>query len=124
MPTYLVERAVVGAGSLTPDEFDSLVGCTSAAAADLTWLWSVVTERGVYCLVEAGNEESVRAHARRGGLPISSITTVQALARAPLADLALSTLWSRSCRSARSRIDLRPVTSISSTAALTPGRDS
>ncbi len=124
MPTYLVERAVVGAGSLTPDELDSLVGRTSAAAADLTWLWSVVTDRGVYCLVEAGNEASVRDHARRRGLPITSITAVQALARAQLADLARSPLWNRSCWSATSQIDLRPATSTKSTAALTPGRDS
>jgi hypothetical protein len=78
MPRYIIERTV---GSLTPEELEAGGRRSLEAIAGLegvVWIRSYVsqTEGKIYCEYEAPNEEAVREHARRAGLPVDRISKV------------------------------------------------
>jgi len=43
----------------------------------IQWLHSYVTDDKVYCIYWAPNEEIIKEHARRGGLPANRISAVR-----------------------------------------------
>ena len=45
-------------------------------APQAQWIRSFVTDDKIYCLYLAGNAETIREHARRGGFPANSIAVV------------------------------------------------
>ena len=83
MPKYVIEREVPGAGALSEDEIRemSLVSlrALNAMGPDIQWLHSYVTEDKVYCVYLAPDEEAIREHARRAGLPADRIAAVRRL---------------------------------------------
>src|SRR5262249_19662394 len=80
MPKYIVERHVIGAGSLRESELAALAQKFSIAAhtagAGIQWVESFVTRDKIYCVFIAPNEELVRKHARIVGLPADRISGV------------------------------------------------
>jgi hypothetical protein len=38
-------------------------------ASQAQWIYSIVTDDKIHCLYLAGNAETIREHARRGGFP-------------------------------------------------------
>jgi hypothetical protein len=83
MPKYVIEREVVGAAKMTPEELYTL-SCKSnevltAMAPIIQWNHSYVTDDKLYCVYIADSAETVREHARRGGFPANVVTQVAAM---------------------------------------------
>lgn len=80
LKTYLIERDIPGAGSLTPVELKGISqkSCTviKELGPQIVWLQSYVAGNKIYCVYKAENEELLRTHAKKGGFPITSITEV------------------------------------------------
>jgi hypothetical protein len=83
MPQFVIEREIPGAGNLSDAELQ-VVARKSAAVLqemgpEIKWLHSYVTGDKVYCVYLAPDEETVREHARRSGLPANRISAVRRL---------------------------------------------
>ncbi|MGD2047423.1 MAG: DUF4242 domain-containing protein [Gemmatimonadota bacterium] len=78
MPRYIIERDV---GDVDLNEVP-VVGRKSVEVVDsmdgVVWIRSYISEAEgkIYCEYEAPNEEAVREHARRVGLPVTKISEV------------------------------------------------
>ena len=78
MPRYIIERNV---GPLTAEELDAASRRSIAAIVEMdgvVWIKSYVShaEGKIYCEYDAPNEEAVREHARRAGLPVDKISEI------------------------------------------------
>ncbi len=83
MPQFVIEREVPGAGSLTQDELRELslksLGVLQDMGPQIQWLHSYVTEDKIYCVYLAPDENTIREHARRTGIPANRIAAVRQL---------------------------------------------
>lgn len=83
MQQFVIEREVPGAGSLSEAELRDLSLKSLEVLNDLgpriQWLHSYVTEDKVYCVYVAADENIIREHARRLGLPADRISAVRRL---------------------------------------------
>ncbi|HEX4784683.1 MAG TPA: DUF4242 domain-containing protein [Candidatus Sulfotelmatobacter sp.] len=81
MPQYVIEREIPGAGNLTDAELQAVarksVGVLQELGAEIKWLHSYVTGDKVYCVYLAPDQETIREHARRVGLPANRISAVR-----------------------------------------------
>jgi hypothetical protein len=78
MPRYIIERTV---GQLTRDELDAAGRRSNEVIAGMpgvVWIRSYVSDVDgkIYCEYDAPDEEAIREHARRAGLPVDSIAEV------------------------------------------------
>jgi hypothetical protein len=83
MPEYVIERNVPGAGKLTEEELRELslksLDILNELGPTVQWLHSYVTDEKVYCVYFAHDEEPIREHARRLGIPANRISAVRHL---------------------------------------------
>jgi hypothetical protein len=83
MPQFVIEREVPGAGSLSEAEIRELslrsLRALNELGPQIQWLHSYVTEDKVYCVYIAPDENSIREHARRTGIPADRISAVRRL---------------------------------------------
>jgi hypothetical protein len=83
MPEYVIEREVPGAGKLTEDQIQAVSLKSLEVLKDLgpkiRWLHSYVTDEKIYCVYFASDEEAIREHARRAGLPANRVSAVRRL---------------------------------------------
>jgi hypothetical protein len=83
VPQYVIERNVPGAGTLTDEEMRELslksIQTLGDMGPQIQWLHSYVTEDKLYCVYLAPDEDMVREHARRVGIPADRITAVRRL---------------------------------------------
>jgi len=81
MPEYVIEREISGAGNLTEEQIREVSLRSLALMKDLgiQWMHSYVTNEKVYCVYFAQDEEKIREHARRAGLPANRISAVRRL---------------------------------------------
>lgn len=83
MPQFVIEREVPGAGSLTETQIRELSLRSLETLKDMgpqiQWLHSYVTEDKVYCVYLAPDENSIREHARRVGIPVDRVAAVRRL---------------------------------------------
>ncbi len=83
MPKFVIERDILGAGSLTPEQLReaSKKSCdvVDGLAPGLQWIQSYVTADRLYCIYLAREEASIEEHARRSGFPASRISRVAAV---------------------------------------------
>lgn len=83
MPQYVIEREIPGAGKLTDAELQVVarksVGVLKELGPEIKWLHSYVTGDKVYCVYLAPDEETIREHARRVGLPANRVSAVRRL---------------------------------------------
>ena len=83
MPEYVIEREVPGAGKLTEEQLRELslksLDILKELGPTVQWLHSYVTDEKVYCVYFAHDEEQIREHARRLGLPANRISAVRRL---------------------------------------------
>ena len=81
MPEYVIEREIPGAGNLTDVELQAVarksLGVLKELGPEIKWLHSYVTGDKVYCVYLARDEETIREHARRVGLPANRISAVR-----------------------------------------------
>ena len=83
MPQYVIEREIPGAGSLSEAQIRDIsllsLETLKAIGPQIQWLHSYVTEDKLYCVYLAPDEETVREHARRAGVPANRISAVRRL---------------------------------------------
>lgn len=81
MPKYIIEREIPGAGSLTPQDLQSIsqksCGVLSNMGARVQWLESYITDDKVYCIYIAPDEAAVRAHAEQGEFPANRVSRIK-----------------------------------------------
>ena len=83
MPQFIIEREVPGAGSLSEEQIRDLslhsLKTLNEMGPQIQWLHSYVTEDKVYCVYLAPDEQSIREHSRRSGIPVNRISAVRRL---------------------------------------------
>ena len=81
MPKYLIEREILGAGNLSPQELQEVsrtsCGVLQKMGPQIQWLHSYVTGDKVYCVYIAPNEKMIREHAQQGGFPANRISEIK-----------------------------------------------
>jgi len=79
----VIEREVPGAGTLSEIQIRNISLKSLEALKELgpqiQWLHSYVTEDKVYCVYLAPDEDTIREHARKAGLPADRIAAVRRL---------------------------------------------
>ena len=80
---FVIEREIVGAGTLSEGQIREMSLRSIQALKDIgpqiQWLHSYVTEDKVYCVYLAPDEDDIREHARKAGLPADRISAVRRL---------------------------------------------
>ena len=83
MPEYVIEREVPGAGKLTEEQIREVSLKSLEVLKDLgpriQWLHSYVTDEKIYCVYFAPDEELIREHGRRAGVPVNRVSAVRKL---------------------------------------------
>lgn len=83
MPQFVIERDVPGAGALSEAEIREMslrsLRALNELGPQIQWLHSYVTEDKVYCVYIAPDENVIRDHARRSGIPADRISAVRRL---------------------------------------------
>jgi hypothetical protein len=81
MPQFVIEREMPGAGQLSPEDLKmaSQTSCTvlKELGPDIQWVHSYVTDNKIYCVYRAADEDMIREHAQRGGLPCNKVSQVR-----------------------------------------------
>ena len=83
MPQFVIEREIPGAGALSEDQIREVslrsLQSLKEMGPQIQWLHSYVTEDKVYCVYLAPDEDTVREHARRTGIPADRVAAVRRL---------------------------------------------
>ncbi len=83
MPKYMIERTVPGLGAKDSDELAAIaqksVEVIETMSGRVQWIESFVTDDKFYCVYLADDVDAVAEHARRGGFPLDSVTTVHTM---------------------------------------------
>ena len=83
MPEYVIEREIPGAGKLTEEQIREVSLKSLEVLKDLgpriQWLHSYVTDGKIYCVYFAPDEELIREHGRRAGVPVNRVSAVRRL---------------------------------------------
>ena len=83
MPQYVIEREIPGAASLSEAQIREVslrsLRVISEMGPQIQWLHSYVTEDKIYCVYLAPDEDTVREHARRTGVPANRVAAVRRL---------------------------------------------
>jgi hypothetical protein len=83
VPQFVIEREIPGAGSLSETQIREVslrsLQTLKEMGPQIQWLHSYVTEDKVYCVYLAPDEDSVREHARRTGIPADRVSAVRRL---------------------------------------------
>jgi len=80
---FVIEREIPGAGALSESQIRDIALHSLQALKEMgpqiQWLHSYVTEDKVYCVYLAPDEDSIREHARRAGIPADRVSAVRRL---------------------------------------------
>jgi hypothetical protein len=83
MPQFVIEREIRGAGSLSDSQLREIslrsLETLDAMGPQIQWPHSYVTEDKVYCVYLAPDDNSIREHARRAGVPADRVSAVRRL---------------------------------------------
>jgi hypothetical protein len=83
MPQFVIERDIPGAGSLSEAELRAIslqsLRALQEIGPQIQWLHSYVTDDKVYCVYIAPDENVIREHARKAGVPANRISAVRRL---------------------------------------------
>jgi hypothetical protein len=83
MSTFVIERNIPGAATLTPEQLRDIARASNAVVDALgvpyTWHHSYVAGDKIYCVHETDDMETVREHARRGNFPADVVVEVAAV---------------------------------------------
>ena len=82
MPTYLIERNIPGASTLSAGELRDISAKSNEVVSGLgepyTWITSYVAGDKIYCVHEADSALTILRHAQAGGFPANRVTEVAA----------------------------------------------
>ena len=80
MPKYIIEREIPGAGHLTGSQLEAILQVSNDELArmgpQIKWEQSYLTENKIYCIYISPDKETIRAHARRIGIPANNISEI------------------------------------------------
>jgi Nickel responsive protein SCO4226-like len=80
---FVIEREILGAGTLSETQIREIalqsLQTLKEMGPQIQWLHSYVTEDKVYCIYLAPDEDSIREHARRVGIPADRVSSVRRL---------------------------------------------
>ena len=83
MPQFVIERDIPGAGTLSEAEIREVslrsLQTLEEMGPQIQWLHSYVTEDKLYCVYLAPDENSIREHARKTGIPVDRVAAVRRL---------------------------------------------
>jgi rRNA-processing protein FCF1 len=83
MPQFVIERDIPGAGSLSEAQIREVslrsLEVLREMGPQIQWLHSYVTEEKMYCVYLAPDEDTIREHARRAGIPANRVSAVRRL---------------------------------------------
>jgi Nickel responsive protein SCO4226-like len=83
MPKFVIEREIAEAGKLPKQELRAIsqksCAILQSMGSRIQWVQSYVTDDKIYCIYVAPDEETVRAHAQKGGFPANSIARVRSV---------------------------------------------
>ncbi|HZR58903.1 MAG TPA: DUF4242 domain-containing protein [Terriglobales bacterium] len=83
MPQFVIEREIPGAGTLSETQIREVslrsLQTLKEMGPQIQWLHSYVTEDKMYCVYIAPDENSIREHARRIGIPADRVSAVRRL---------------------------------------------
>jgi hypothetical protein len=81
VPQFVIEREVPGAGTLSEAQIREMslrsLQTVREMGPQIQWLHSYVTEDKVYCVYLAPDEDTIREHARRAGIPADRVAAVR-----------------------------------------------
>ena len=79
----MIEREIPGAGKLSETQLREIslhsLQTLKNMGPQIQWLHSYVTEDKVYCVYLAPDEDMIREHARRVGIPADRVAAVRRL---------------------------------------------
>lgn len=83
MKTFLIEREIPGAGTLSPEQLKA-ISQKSCSVLDemgptIQWQHSYVTGNKIFCIYKAQNEALIKEHANKGGFPANNIIEVSSV---------------------------------------------
>jgi uncharacterized protein DUF4242 len=83
VPQFVIERDIPGVGALSDTQIRDVslrsLQTLKEMGQQIQWLHSYVTEDKLYCVYLAPDEDTVREHARRTGIPADRIAAVRRL---------------------------------------------
>ena len=83
VPQFVIEREIPGAGSLSEAQISEVslrsLQTLKEMGPQIQWLHSYVTEDKIYCVYLAPDEDTIREHSRRTGIPADRISAVRRL---------------------------------------------
>jgi len=83
LPKFVIEREMPGVGKLSDAEIQEAsrksVSVLKGMGTEIQWLQSYVTGDKIYCVYLAPDEETIREHAKRTGIPANRISAVRRL---------------------------------------------
>jgi hypothetical protein len=83
MPEYVIEREIPKVGGLSEDEIRDVsirsLDVLKSIGSQIQWLHSYVTDDRLYCVYLAPDEDVIREHARKLGVPANRISAVRRL---------------------------------------------
>jgi len=93
MPKFVIERNLAGAGKLPRQELQAISqkSCSvlQSMGPKIQWLHSYVTDDKIYCVYLAPDEETVKAHAQKGGFPANVVARVRSVIDPTTAEVAV-----------------------------------
>jgi uncharacterized protein DUF4242 len=83
MRRYVIERDLPAVGDVSTEEMNKVReisnGALRATGPGIQWVESFVTMNRIYCHYLAENENMVREHAERAGLPCTKVSEVRSV---------------------------------------------
>ena len=83
MPEYVIEREIPNVGGLSEDQIRDVsirsLDVLKSIGSQIQWLHSYVTDDRLYCVYLAPDEDVIREHARKLGVPANRISAVRRL---------------------------------------------
>jgi len=83
VPQFVIERDMPGAGALSDTQIRDVslrsLHTLKEMGQQIQWLHSYVTEDKLYCVYLAPDEDTIREHARRTGIPADRVAAVRRL---------------------------------------------
>ena len=81
MPKYIIEREIPGIGQ-APNEAHRETAQKSKAVLkelgpEIQWVESYVTDDKIYCIYIAPNEELIKKHAEKVGIPANKVSQIR-----------------------------------------------
>jgi Protein of unknown function (DUF4242) len=83
MPKFVIEREILEAGKMSPEQLRAI--CQKSCAVlhgmgpRIQWLHSYVTDDKIYCVYIAPDEDTVRKHAQQGKFPANRISQIRSV---------------------------------------------